>query len=147
MLNKISLFFIVMLLSANIAFASNDNSTAVQIVKQYLHKLNTQSESTVFTAINTKAPTNNPRFNILIYDFTGIVKAWSFIPTYVGKDISTFKDGDGNTALATLEQVAKTTPSGWFDFKVVDSTTNLPANIKSYYETFNNYIVICGYIE
>jgi signal transduction histidine kinase len=150
LVNKILvLCTVIFAFSSNLALAKTDDRTsvAVGLVKKYLQKLNVGPEADAFNAINTKPANDNPKFVIIVYDFDGTIKAWSFIPSYVGKNVSTLADLNGNKALLDVIKKAKSAPTGWYDFKTNNPVLGTSGNIKSYYEVFNNYIVACGYFE
>lgn len=146
-LNKFIACIIMVNFSLSFAMAGDDKSIAVGLVKKYIQKLNDSTESVALNSIRTKPASDNPKFSVMVYDFNGVIKAWSFIPSYEGKNITSIPDLSGKFVMVDIIKSIKQSPVGWFDFKAKNPYTGMQGNIKSYYEVFNNYIVACGYFE
>jgi signal transduction histidine kinase len=147
---KIILLLAIFNIGSNIAIATTKDESktiAVNYVKKSIQKLNSSSEKDAFDSIRQRPAGENPKFSVIVYDFDGVIKAWSFSPSYEGKSILAIQDLSGNKIIQNVIKSSKQNPVGWYDLSRVNPWSGQPGVIKSYYEVFNNYIVACGYYE
>jgi hypothetical protein len=126
---------------------SSNQDIATSIVQKYIQQFSSSPETDVFTAINDKSSNEDPKFFVLVFDLNGVIKAWSFMPSKVGTNVSAFLDISGNKTMVDVLKIVKGQTSGWYNFQTKNPFLGQSGNIKSYYEVFNNYVVACGYFE
>jgi signal transduction histidine kinase len=147
---KIILLLAIFNIGSNVATAATkeeNKSIAVNYVKKSIQKLNRSTEKEAFDSIRQRPADQDPKFNVIVYDFDGVIKAWSFSPSYEGKSILDLTDLSGDKIIQNVIKNSKQNPLGWYNVSRTNPWSGQPGVIKSYYEVFNGYIVACGYFE
>ena len=122
---------------------------ATALVKDSISKIkNADNINSVFSDINkVSLSLENMSHGTIVYDFDGIVKAYSIIPSLVGKDLSGIVDTTGKHFIKSSIEQAKSSPTGWYTVSLTNPLTGKIQSLNVYYEVVGNYIVACGFFE
>lgn len=121
-------------------------AAAISLVKAKIELLKSNQDETI-NDINTKKQANAKTHGILIYDFSGKIVAWSFLPSLVGKPIGGLPNTDGTTPIKDSITQAMQGKSGWYEYSMKNPITGTEGKLKVYYEPVNNLIVTSGFFE
>jgi len=119
---------------------------AVAMVKRTQAMFAKAGAEATFKAVSDKS---TPEFHdrdlyVFIYDMNGICVAHGARPALIGKNLYDLKDQDGKYLIREMVEIAKTTGSGWFNYKWPNPINNKIEDKTSYVEKMGDYMVGVG---
>jgi cytochrome c len=119
---------------------------AVAMVKRVQHKFEADGAQPTFRAVSDAkvAEFHDRDLYPFVYDLEGVNVAHGARPALIGKSLISMKDQDGKYLIQEMIVIAKSTGSGWIDYKWPNPITNRIEDKTSYVERMGDYLVGVG---
>ena len=119
----------------------------MSVVDQLRGKLRTIGTESVLRQVNQgQIGSSNGSLGVMIYDLTGIIRAWSTFPTLLGP-VKGRMDLKGRNVMEETIQGARAKPRGWYRTEVIDPFSGGPGFLVAHYQLHGELIVSCGFFE
>lgn len=130
---------------ASLLFSGARREDAQRLVRDAAHLMEQVGVDSAAKVISdTTGPFVDGDLYVFVYDFEGIIVAHSRNPKLIGKSVLTVPDVDGKLFRKEIIRVAKTTGSGWVDYRYRNPVTNRMERKSTWVLRVGDLVVCCG---
>jgi cytochrome c len=125
--------------------AAGTKDEAQSLVKKAIEYYKANGKEKGFAEVsNKKGKFVKDDLYVFVYDINGVCVAHGFNSKQIGKNLADVKDPDGKLYVKERIAIAKSSGSGWQDYKYTNPTTYKVEAKTAYIEKVDNYIFGCG---
>ena len=146
-MKKLLILILVILLCAGVSFAAGKGSAkeAKALVAKAVEFWKANGKEKAFAEINNpKGKFVDRDLYVMVMDLNGKMLAHGATAALIGKNLYDLRDPEGKYMVREFINVAKTSGSGWVDYKWTNPVTKKVENKSSYVQKHENLMLICG---